>query len=79
MPRCTRVNGSAFLAGAWLKSLAPSNPVAAAAGNAILPLVIFALFGFAAGLKTMLGTAKQMAANQQQSTQAEASAGTEGK
>lgn len=30
--------------GAWLKSLAPSNPVAAAAGNAILPLVIFALF-----------------------------------
>jgi len=30
--------------GAWLKSLAPSNPVAAAAGNAVLPLVIFALF-----------------------------------
>ncbi len=30
--------------GVWLKSLAPSNPVAAAAGNAILPLVIFALF-----------------------------------
>lgn len=30
--------------GAWLKSLSPSNPVAAAAGNAILPLVIFALF-----------------------------------
>lgn len=30
--------------GAWLRSLAPSNPVAAAAENAILPLVIFALF-----------------------------------
>jgi len=30
--------------GAWLKSLAPSNPVAAAASNAVLPLVIFALF-----------------------------------
>lgn len=30
--------------GTWLSSLAPSNPVAAAAGNAILPLVIFALF-----------------------------------
>lgn len=30
--------------GAWLKSLAPSNPVSAAAGNAVLPLVIFALF-----------------------------------
>ena len=30
--------------GVWLKSLAPSTPVAAAAGNAILPLVIFALF-----------------------------------
>lgn len=30
--------------GAWLSSLAPSNPVAAAAGNAVLPLVIFALF-----------------------------------
>jgi len=30
--------------GAWLKSLSPSNPVAAAASNAILPLVIFALF-----------------------------------
>lgn len=30
--------------GAWLRSLAPSNPVAAAADNAILPLVIFALF-----------------------------------
>ena len=29
--------------GAWLRSLAPSNPVAAAADNAILPLVIFAL------------------------------------
>lgn len=42
-------------------------------------LVIFALFGFAAGVKTMLGTAKQMAASQKQTTQAEASAGTEGK
>lgn len=30
--------------GAWLRSLAPSNPVAAAANNAILPLVVFALF-----------------------------------
>lgn len=30
--------------GAWLASLAPSNPVSAAASNAILPLVIFALF-----------------------------------
>lgn len=30
--------------GAWLRSLAPSNPVAAAAENAVLPLVIFALF-----------------------------------
>ncbi|WP_296814689.1 dicarboxylate/amino acid:cation symporter [Brevundimonas sp.] len=30
--------------GAWLRSLAPSNPVSAAADNAILPLVIFALF-----------------------------------
>ena len=30
--------------GAWLRSLAPTNPVAAAAENAILPLVIFALF-----------------------------------
>ena len=30
--------------GAWLRSLAPTNPVTAAAENAILPLVIFALF-----------------------------------
>ena len=30
--------------GAWLRSLAPTNPVAAAADNAVLPLVIFALF-----------------------------------
>lgn len=30
--------------GAWLRSLAPTNPVAAAAENAVLPLVIFALF-----------------------------------
>lgn len=30
--------------GAWLQSLAPTNPVAAAAENAVLPLVIFALF-----------------------------------
>lgn len=29
---------------AWLTSLVPSNPLAAAASNAILPLVIFALF-----------------------------------
>lgn len=29
---------------AWLTSLIPSNPLAAAASNAILPLVIFALF-----------------------------------
>lgn len=28
-------------------------------------LIIFALFGFAAGVKTMLGTARQMAAKQQ--------------
>ena len=34
--------------GAWLASLAPSNPIAAAADNAVLPLVIFALaFAFA--------------------------------
>jgi Na+/H+-dicarboxylate symporter len=34
--------------GAWLRSLAPTNPVTAAAENAILPLVIFALaFAFA--------------------------------
>ena len=30
--------------GVWLRSLAPTNPVTAAAENAILPLVIFALF-----------------------------------
>ena len=30
--------------GSWLQSLAPTNPVTAAAENAILPLVIFALF-----------------------------------
>lgn len=30
--------------GAWLQSLAPTNPVTAAAENAVLPLVIFALF-----------------------------------
>lgn len=35
--------------GEWLAALAPSNPVAAAAENAILPLTVFALFfGFAA-------------------------------
>lgn len=33
----------------WLRSLAPSNPVRAAAENAVLPLVLFgAFFGFAA-------------------------------
>jgi Na+/H+-dicarboxylate symporter len=33
----------------WLQSLAPSNPIAAAAEEAILPLVVFAVFfGFAA-------------------------------
>ena len=33
----------------WLKSLAPANPVRAAAENAVLPLVLFAaFFGFAA-------------------------------
>lgn len=41
-------------------------------------LVIFALFGFAAGVKTMLGTARQMAADQIKTTQAGGSAGTEG-
>ena len=30
--------------GAWLRSLAPTNPVAAAAEGGVLPLVIFALF-----------------------------------
>lgn len=30
--------------GTWLQSLAPTNPVTAAAENAILPLVVFALF-----------------------------------
>jgi proton glutamate symport protein len=35
--------------GEWLAALAPSNPVAAAAEGAVLPLVVFALmFGFAA-------------------------------
>jgi len=35
--------------GEWLAALAPSNPVAAAAEGAILPLVVFAIFfGFAA-------------------------------
>jgi Na+/H+-dicarboxylate symporter len=39
--------GLAF--GPWLASLAPSNPIAAAAEGAVLPLVVFAiLFGFAA-------------------------------
>lgn len=34
--------------GDWLQGLAPSNPVAAAAENAVLPLVVFAVFfGFA--------------------------------
>jgi proton glutamate symport protein len=33
----------------WLGSIAPANPIAAAAGDAILPLVVFGLiFGFAA-------------------------------
>ena len=31
-------------------------------------LIIFALFGFAAGVKTMLGTAREMAADHTQST-----------
>ncbi len=30
--------------GVWLRSLAPTNPVTAAAENAVLPMVIFALF-----------------------------------
>jgi len=35
--------------GQWLAALAPSNPIAAAAENAILPLTVFAIFfGFAA-------------------------------
>ncbi|HEX9859148.1 MAG TPA: AtpZ/AtpI family protein [Paracoccaceae bacterium] len=51
-------------------------------------LVIFSLLGFAAGVKTMLGTARQMAAERaaeperpgaEQQTEAEKSAGTEGK
>src|SRR5690606_1985703 len=34
---------------AWLRSLAPTNPVGAAAQSAVLPLVVFAVFfGFAA-------------------------------
>jgi Na+/H+-dicarboxylate symporter len=45
--------------GAWLKSLAPSNPVAAAAGNAILPLVIFALF-FAFAVTRLAGEQRVM-------------------
>ncbi|MBI1186574.1 MAG: cation:dicarboxylase symporter family transporter [Alphaproteobacteria bacterium] len=43
----------------WLQSLAPSNPIAAAAEEAILPLVIFAIFfGFAA---TRLGDEQKTA------------------
>lgn len=43
----------------WLQSLAPSNPIAAAAEEAILPLVIFAVFfGFAA---TRLGEEQKAA------------------
>ncbi|THD85167.1 AtpZ/AtpI family protein [Aliigemmobacter aestuarii] len=42
-------------------------------------LVIFALLGFAAGVRTMLGTARQMTANQKATTQAADPARTEGK
>ncbi|NWG53244.1 MAG: cation:dicarboxylase symporter family transporter [Hydrogenophilaceae bacterium] len=43
----------------WLQSLAPSNPIAAAAEEAILPLVVFAVFfGFAA---TRLGEEQKAA------------------
>lgn len=51
-------------------------------------LVIFSLLGFAAGVRTMLGTARQMAADRAapaeqqgagQQTEAETPAGTEGK
>ncbi|MDT8857158.1 AtpZ/AtpI family protein [Paracoccaceae bacterium Fryx2] len=42
-------------------------------------LVIFALFGFAAGVRTMMGTARQMAAAQQAQIDAGKPGGTEGK
>ena len=44
-----RVQAEAPTLGEWIRGLAPSNPIAAAAEDAILPLVVFSVFlGFAA-------------------------------